>query len=116
MAPPPRQTSRLLLTVGRFSPVPHWPVLGVPRGSQPLGAVLVDVLHRQTGSELLPEVPVEVLRPALLALPRVIVPLADGLVGLPVPANDGLRLNDMERLAPPHPPLREPRPEEAIEF
>src|ERR1700682_4410770 len=32
MAPPPRQTSRLLLTVGRFSPVPHWPVLGVPRG------------------------------------------------------------------------------------
>src|SRR5258705_11833455 len=35
MAPPPRQTSRLLLTVGRFSPVPHWPVLGVPRGQEP---------------------------------------------------------------------------------
>jgi len=32
-----------------------------------------------------------------------------------VPANHGLRLNDMERLAPPCPPLREPHPECAVE-
>jgi hypothetical protein len=34
---------------------------------------------------------------------------------LPVPANHGLRLNDMVRLAPPCPPLREPHPEDAVE-
>src|SRR2546422_10857476 len=34
---------------------------------------------------------------------------------LPVPANHGLRLNDMERFAPPYPPLREPHPEDAVE-
>src|SRR6266478_9893891 len=34
---------------------------------------------------------------------------------LPVPANHGLRLNDMERFAPPCPPLREPHPEDAVE-
>src|SRR2546425_8780380 len=33
----------------------------------------------------------------------------------PVPANHGLRLNDMERFAPPCPPLREPHPEDAVE-
>src|SRR5256885_5420347 len=32
-----------------------------------------------------------------------------------VPANHGLRLNDMERFAPPYPPLREPHPEDAVE-
>src|SRR5256885_3586903 len=32
-----------------------------------------------------------------------------------VPANHGLRLNDMERFAPPCPPLREPHPEDAVE-
>ena len=29
---PPSSTSRSLSSVGRFSDVPHWPVLGVPRG------------------------------------------------------------------------------------
>src|SRR6267143_5986237 len=33
----------------------------------------------------------------------------------PVPSNHGLRLNDMERFAPPCPPLREPHPEDAVE-
>ena len=32
-----------------------------------------------------------------------------------VPANHGLRLNDMERFAPPCPPLREADPEYAVE-
>src|SRR5207245_1095107 len=32
-----------------------------------------------------------------------------------VPANHGPRLNDMERFAPPCPPLREPHPEYAVE-
>jgi len=66
-------------------------LLPARRLSEPFRAVLVDVLHRQTGSELLPEVPVEVFRPALLALPRVIVPLADGLVGLPCVLDEKLR-------------------------
>src|SRR2546427_6132554 len=48
-------------------------------------------LHCQTSSELLPEMPGEVLRPALLALPRVIVPFADGLVGLPCTLDNNLR-------------------------
>ncbi len=43
------------------------------------------------------------------------LPVPEGAEALPVPANDGLRLNDMERFAPPRPPLREPHPEEAIE-
>src|SRR6267143_2651874 len=34
---------------------------------------------------------------------------------LSVPANHGLRLNDMERFAPPCPPLGEPHPEDAVE-
>src|SRR5438132_3892580 len=34
---------------------------------------------------------------------------------LPVPANHGLRLNDMERFAPPCAPPREPHPEDAVE-
>src|SRR6266404_4205259 len=34
------------------------------------------------------------------------LPVPEGAEALPVPANDGLRLNEMERLAPPHPPLR----------
>src|SRR5438270_2579480 len=33
----------------------------------------------------------------------------------PVPANHGLRLNDMDRLAPPCLPVREPHPEYAVE-
>ena len=33
----------------------------------------------------------------------------------PVPANHGLRLNDMERFAPPCPAPREPHPEDAVE-
>jgi len=44
------------------------------------------------------------------------LPVPEGAEALPVPANDGLRLNDMERFAPPRPPLREPHPEEAIEL
>ena len=44
------------------------------------------------------------------------LPVPEGAEALPLPANDGLRLNDMERLAPLHPPLREPNPEEAIEL
>jgi len=43
------------------------------------------------------------------------LPVPEGAEALSVPANNGLRLNDMERLAPPRPPLREPHPEEAIE-
>jgi len=34
---------------------------------------------------------------------------------LPVPANHGLRANEVERVAPPSPLVGEPHPEEAIE-
>ena len=44
------------------------------------------------------------------------LPVLEGAEALPVPANDGLRLNDLERFAPPRPPLREPHAEEAIEL
>ena len=43
------------------------------------------------------------------------LPVPERAEALPVPANHGLRLNDMERLAPPCPPLREPHPECAVE-
>src|SRR3989442_700085 len=43
------------------------------------------------------------------------LPVPERAEALPVPANHGLRLNDMERFAPPCPPLREPQPEDAVE-
>src|SRR2546428_13004699 len=43
------------------------------------------------------------------------LPVPERAEALPVPANHGLRLNDMERFAPPYPPLREPHPEDAVE-
>ena len=43
------------------------------------------------------------------------LPVPERAEALPVPANHGPRLNDMERLAPPCPPLREPHPEDAVE-
>src|SRR5712664_2151717 len=43
------------------------------------------------------------------------LPVPERAEALPVPANHGLRLNDMERFAPPCPPLREPHPEDAVE-
>src|SRR5260370_6190536 len=43
------------------------------------------------------------------------LPVPERAEALPVPANHGLRLNDMERFAPPCPPLREPDPEDAVE-
>ena len=43
------------------------------------------------------------------------LPVPERAEALPVPANHGLRLNDMERFAPPCPPLREPNPEDAVE-
>src|SRR2546425_3878761 len=43
------------------------------------------------------------------------LPVPERAEALPVPANHGLRLNDMERFAPPYPPLREPQPEDAVE-
>src|SRR5438128_515287 len=41
------------------------------------------------------------------------LPVPERAEALPVPANHGLRLNDIERFAPPCPPLREPHPEDA---
>jgi hypothetical protein len=43
------------------------------------------------------------------------LPVPERAEALSVPANYGLGLDDMERLAPPCPSLREPHPEEAIE-
>src|SRR5437899_4099253 len=43
------------------------------------------------------------------------LPVPERAEALPVPANHGLRLNDMERFAPPYPPLREPHPEDPVE-
>src|SRR5258708_32078698 len=43
------------------------------------------------------------------------LPVPERAEALPVPANHGLRLNDMERFAPPCPPLREPDPEDEVE-
>src|SRR5258708_20280085 len=43
------------------------------------------------------------------------LPVPERAEALPVPANHGLRLNDMERFAPPCPPPREPDPEDAVE-
>src|SRR5438445_7503993 len=43
------------------------------------------------------------------------LPVPEHTEALPVPANHGLRLNDMERFAPPCPPPREPHPEDAVE-
>src|SRR5467141_1681068 len=43
------------------------------------------------------------------------LPVPERAEALPVPANHGLPLNDMERLAPPYPPLREPHPKYAVE-
>src|SRR5260370_10720937 len=43
------------------------------------------------------------------------LPVPERAEALPVPANHGRRLNDMERFAPPCPPLREPDPEDAVE-
>src|SRR6266481_615587 len=43
------------------------------------------------------------------------LPVPERAEAPPVPANHGLRLNDMERFAPPCPPLREPHPEDAVE-
>src|SRR5882672_1557019 len=43
------------------------------------------------------------------------LPVPERAEAPPVPANHGLRLNDMERFAPPYPPLREPHPEDAVE-
>src|SRR5256885_5956072 len=51
--------------------------------------------------------------PAGSSAPR--LPVPERAEALPVPANHGLRLNDMERFAPPCPPLREPHPECAVE-
>src|SRR5882724_2547311 len=43
------------------------------------------------------------------------LPVPERAEALPVPANHGLRLNDLERFTPPCPPLREPHPEDAVE-
>src|SRR5882672_6687124 len=43
------------------------------------------------------------------------LPVPERAEAPPVPANHGLRLNDMERFPPPCPPLREPHPEDAVE-
>src|SRR5256712_13877811 len=43
------------------------------------------------------------------------LPVPERAEAPPVPANHGLRLNDMERFAPPCPRLREPHPEDAVE-
>src|SRR5438128_2149178 len=43
------------------------------------------------------------------------LPVPERAETLPVPANHGLQLNDMERFASPSPPLREPHPEDAVE-
>src|SRR6267378_2540583 len=43
------------------------------------------------------------------------LPVPERAEAPPVSANHGLRLNDMERFAPPCPPLREPHPEDAVE-
>src|SRR6266850_2594231 len=52
-------------------------------------------------------------RPTGSTSPR--LPVPERTEALPVPANHGLRLNDMERFAPPCPPLGEPHPEDAVE-
>src|SRR6266478_3833786 len=52
-------------------------------------------------------------RPTGSTAPR--LPVPERTEALPVPANHGLRLNDMERFAPPCPPLGEPHPEDAVE-
>ncbi len=43
------------------------------------------------------------------------LPVPEGAEALAVPANHRLRANDVKRLSPPFPALREPNPEEAIE-
>src|SRR6266404_2800783 len=43
------------------------------------------------------------------------LPSPESAEALPVPANDGLGAYEMERLAPPRPPVGEPQPEGAIE-
>ena len=43
------------------------------------------------------------------------LPVPEGAEALPVPAKDRLGANNVERLSPPCPALREPHPEEAIE-
>src|SRR6267143_6223712 len=52
-------------------------------------------------------------RPTGSTSPR--LPVPERTEALPVPANHGLRLNDMERFAPPCPALGEPHPEDAVE-
>src|SRR5467141_2973443 len=60
--------------------------IGEGHGADELGDLRID--GRTTGS----------------TAPR--LPVPERAEALPVPANHGLRLNDMERLAPPCPPLR----------
>src|SRR5216684_2509938 len=43
------------------------------------------------------------------------LPGPEGTKAQPVPANHSLGAHDLQRLAPPCPPLREPHPEDAIE-
>src|SRR5882724_8155984 len=69
--------------------------IGEGHGADELGDLRIDV--RTTGS----------------TSPR--LPVPERTEALPVPANHGLRLNDMERFAPPCPPLGEPHPEDAVE-
>jgi len=69
--------------------------IGEGHGADELGDLRID--GRTTGS----------------TAPR--LPVPERAEAPPVPANHGLRLNDMERFAPPCPPLREPHPEDAVE-
>src|SRR2546425_6183976 len=69
--------------------------IGEVQGADELGDLRID--GRTTGS------------------PASRLPVPERAEALPVPANHGLRLNDMERFAPPCPPLREPQPEDAVE-
>src|SRR5256886_7708738 len=69
--------------------------IGEGHGADELGELQID--GRTTGS----------------TSPR--LPVPERAEALPVPANHGLRLNDMERFAPPYPPLREPHPEDPVE-
>src|SRR6266850_4889141 len=43
------------------------------------------------------------------------LPAPESAEALPVPANHGLGANEVERLAPPRPPVGEPHPESSIE-
>src|SRR6267378_156245 len=69
--------------------------IGEGHGADELGDLRID--GRTTGS----------------TAPR--LPVPERAEALPVPANHGLRLNDMERFAPPCPPLREAHREDAVE-